>query len=586
MKEEWKIHAKRADFKALSEKYNIDQVAARVMVNRGIEECDMEHFLNPGIKYLNDPHMLKGAMEAANLLKNAIEEGKRIRVIGDYDIDGVTSTYILVSALKKCGADVDFAIPHRIEDGYGMNVSMVEKACIEGVEFIITCDNGIAARDAVQFAKDSGMSVVVTDHHEIPYEMVNEKKEYILPNADVIVNPHQEECNYPFKEICGAVVAWKLVFILYEVFGMDKEAAFEFLDAAAFATIGDVMPLINENRDIVKCGLEAISKTKNNGLKALIAATNTAPDKITSYQIGFILGPCINASGRLETARMAVGLLLENDVKRAAEMASKLVEINAERKAMTLEGTEEAMQLIAEQKLDEDKVLVLYMPKLHESLAGIVAGRVKETFYKPTFVLTDTEDGVKGSGRSIEAYSMFEELTKVKDILTKFGGHPMAAGVSMNKEDVEEFRRRLNDNASLTGDDLTKKVMIDVKMPLSYVSEKLITDLECLEPFGMKNEKPVFAEANVPIKRISYIGKDKKFLKLRLDSGNGREIDALYFGDADSFKECFTNKYSEEEWENIVFGRGSNATMSFLYYPSINEFDGRINLQVIIQGFM
>ncbi len=584
MAENWMLHAKRADFKALSKKYDIDQVACRIMVNRGVKEEDFEEYLNPSRQMLFDGRMLLDAEKTVRLLLEEISLSHKIRVIGDYDIDGVTATYILVTALRNVGASVDYAIPHRIEDGYGLNVRMVEDAVAAGIDCIITCDNGIAARDAIAYGKERGVRMLITDHHQVPFEEIDGQINYILPDADAIVNPHQAACQYPYPDICGAVVAWKIAAILYEEAHASADA-FSFLDVAAIATVGDVMPLQGENRVIVSLGLEAIRQTKNAGLSALIQATKLNRDSISAYHIGFVLGPCINASGRLETASLAVDLLLTEDSGEAIRKAEELVSLNEERKAMTMKGLEDAIRVVEEEGLEKDPVLVVYVPGLHESLAGIVAGRLKEKYYKPTYVLADGDGIVKGSGRSIPAYSMFERLQEVSDLLPKFGGHPMAAGLSISAESVDEFRRRLNENASLTEDDLKRKVMIDIKMPLSYISTDLVQDLARLEPFGNGNEKPVFAESNCKILRASFIGKEKQFLKLSLDIPGEKPMDALYFGDTEAFINTVMDKYSKKAWEDTLLGRGGMIEMAFTYYPQINSYMGRQSLQIVIDSY-
>ncbi|MCR5054090.1 MAG: single-stranded-DNA-specific exonuclease RecJ, partial [Lachnospiraceae bacterium] len=500
--EKWVVMAKKADFNAISEKHHIDPVIARIMVNRDVKEEDMEKYLSPSLDDLYDPHLMKDMDRAVELMTEAIDSGKKIRVVGDYDVDGITSTYILKTAIRRCGGDADHAIPHRIKDGYGINPSMVENAKDAGIDLIITCDNGIAAREAVSRAKELGLTIIVTDHHAIPFEKnegTGEVKE-ILPDADAVVDPHRADCPYPFPDICGAVVAWKFVFALYEKMGIPKEEAFSFLYLAAFATIEDVMELRDENRAIVKEGLKALRNTDNAGMKALIARSGLSGMDITVYHVGFVLGPCFNASGRLDTATLGIDLLEETDAAEAAAKADALINLNEERKAMTTLGDEEALRVIEEKELFPCDVLVVYVPTIHESLAGIVAGHLKEKFYRPTFVITNDEEGnLKGSGRSIPSYSMYEKISECKDLLTKFGGHPMAAGLSLKKENLDEFRKKLNEGAGLKEEDFVRKISIDVPMPMSYPNVEFIRSMAVLEPFGNGNEKPLFAEKDVQI---------------------------------------------------------------------------------------
>ena len=588
VEEKWMVHAKKADFKGLGQKLNVDQVTARVLVNRGIPEDRMENYLHPSLSDLHDPGLLKDVKKTVGLLKNAIEKGEKIRIIGDYDIDGISSTYILHNALKRVGGKADYAIPHRIIDGYGVNPSMVEKAAAEGVRMIITCDNGIAAFSAVDRAKELGLTVIVTDHHEIPYEEVEAEtgkklRREKLPRADAIVNPHQKDCPYPFPGICGAVVAWKLVFVLYEAFGVPEGEAYAFLWNAAFATVGDVMELRDENRAIVKLGLEDLCRTENPGMRALMDRTGLERNGITAYHVGYVLGPCFNASGRLDTAALAIELLEETDHELAAAKAAMLYDLNEERKAMTAEGEGRAFSLIEDNDMEEDPVLILYVPGLHESLAGIVAGHVKERYYRPAFVLTDTEEGMlKGSGRSIPAYPMYDRLHECEEYLTKYGGHPMAAGISLKKEDLSAFREAMMKRAALSPEDLVRKVMIDVPMPLSYISEDLVRELSLLEPFGNGNEKPCFADREVEVIRLSEIGKTKQFFRLTCLMGNGLTMVGLLFSNCDRFRQDLTEKYGETVLQELMNGRRKGVRISFTYYPQINTFRGDVSLQVVI----
>lgn len=584
--EKWMMYAKRADFAALADKFQIDQVLARIMVNRDVvSEQDIYRFLHPSLADLGDERQLKGMERAVSLLHQAIVEGKKIRIIGDYDADGIQSTYILKTALKRCGADVDYAIPDRVEDGYGINASMVRAACDAGMEVILTCDNGIAAVSEIALAVNLGMTVIVTDHHEIPFSMVEGQKKYHLPLAQAIVNPKQPGCGYPFKNICGATVAWKLVLALYETFGIPREEAFVFLENAAFATVTDVMELKGENRSIVALGLKALESTKNIGMAALISRCGLADRQLSAYHIGFVLGPCLNATGRLDSAIKAIELLEAEDAVQAAACAQELQTLNEERKAMTLAGVEQAEELIKSAKMEKDQVLVLYLPTLHESLAGIVAGRIKEKYYRPVFVLTNAREGVKGSGRSIPEYSMYEKLCECGDLLGKFGGHPMAAGLSLEKENIPALRKRLNALAELSTEQLTPKVMIDVPMPLSYVTPKLIGQLDLLEPFGCGNPKPVFAQKEVLVKKIIYIGKQKNFLKLMLETPGTVISEGLYFGDSAAFETFVREEFADGVWDDLLRGMGRPISLAFTYYPQMNEFRGKKQMQIIITGY-
>ncbi|MCR4798745.1 MAG: single-stranded-DNA-specific exonuclease RecJ [Lachnospiraceae bacterium] len=579
----WVVINKRADFKALGTSYGIDPVVARVMINRGVKEEDFGRYLHPSKEDLHDPCLMKDMDRAVSFIADHMNE--KIRVIGDYDVDGINSTYILLSAIRSCGGNVDYRIPRRVEDGYGINPRMVEEAAADGVKIIITCDNGIAAFPAAERAKELGIIMLITDHHQIPFEEVEGEKREHIPEAYAVINPHQKDCPYPFKEICGGMVAWKFMIRLFERFQKPVEEAFSYIENAAFATVGDIMPLQDENRTVVKLGLKAMEHTKNIGLRALLAQTGLQDASLTAYHIGFVLGPCFNATGRLETADMALSLLCATDEGEAIRIASELVAINEERKSMTKRGDEEAVKQLEESGLKNDKVLVLYIPKLHESLCGLVAGHIKEKYNRPTFVLSDGADCVKGSGRSVEAYSMFEKMNACGDLLEKFGGHPMAAGLSIKKENIDAFRRRMNEEANLSESDLTPKEKIDVPMPLSYISMELIEQLNMLEPYGNANEKPVFAEKDVAVKSIRTIGKEGQYLKFVFLSG-GIAMDGLYFGDAETLREALIFAYAKEDWENALNGRENNLRMSLLYEPQINEFRGRKTLQIVVKDFL
>lgn len=562
----WMLQTKKADFTAVAERFHISPVTARIIRNRDvIEENDIERYLHGTVRDLYNPHLLKDMDRAAALIMEKIAAGMNIRIVGDYDIDGVCSTYLLYRGISRCGGKVSFQIPERIRDGYGINESIIEKAKADGVDTIVTCDNGIAALEQIRLAKELGMTVIVTDHHEV---VRSDDGAQILPDADAVVNPKQEDCEYPFKEICGGVVAYKLVQVLYEMAGVSRDEWAGMLEFAAIATVGDVMKLRDENRIIVKWGLKQMQNSRSLGLKALVEACGLDISALTAYHIGFVIGPCLNASGRLQTAKLALELLLCEDEMAAAEMAAELKILNEERKTMTQDGVEEAL-IQVESLYADDSVLVVFLPECHESLAGIIAGRVREAWSRPTFVLTRGEDGVKGSGRSIEAYHMYEALCGVQDLLSKFGGHPMAAGFSLREEDVEEFRRRLNRQADLKPEDFIAKVWIDVAMPLEYISENLVNELKVLEPFGQGNEKPQFAQKNLSIRSSRVLGKNRNAVKLALVTENGLAMDGMLFTEGDRFM---------EELEG-------NRRIDVIYYPDINEYNGNRTLQIVIRDY-
>lgn len=584
--EKWFVAAKRADFKAIAEKFGINQVTARIIRNRDIvgEEAIRE-YLYGGREDLHDPKLLNGTTEAALLLKDKIEQKKKIRIIGDYDIDGVNATYILYRGLQRLGAEVDYEIPDRMKDGYGLNINLIRLAYEEGVDTILTCDNGISALDQIAYAKELGMTVVVTDHHEPLFEEQDGEKVWKLPRADVLIDPKLPRCTYPYKKICGAVVAWKLIQMLYIVFGRKEREADGFLPFAAIATVGDVMDLDGENRIIVKLGLRDLETTQNPGLRALIRAAGLEDAELTSYHIGFVIGPCINASGRLDTAKRSLRLLLCEDAKEANQLAAQLKQLNDERKDLTAKGVEQAVNQIESTSLKEDRVLVVYLPDCHESIAGIIAGRIRERYHKPVFVLTDGQDCVKGSGRSIETYSMFDEMIRCQDLFLKFGGHPMAAGLSLEKENVPVFRRRINELCRLTEEDFVEKVMIDVPMPLDYITEDLIEEFHVLEPFGKGNTKPLFAEKNLKLQKAAVLGKNRNVLKFTMYNQNGTAMEAMYFGDVEQMQEYLAKKYGEEELQKLFLGRANEMYLSVTYYPTVNEFRDRKTLQIVIQNY-
>ena len=564
------VAAKRADFKGIGERFGIDQVTARIIRNRDvIGEKAIEKYLHGSRKDFYSPWLLKDMEKAVAILQEKIENRNRIRIIGDYDIDGVMSTYILLESLRGLGCDVDMMIPNRITDGYGINEHLIEQAWQEGRDTIITCDNGIAAVTQIRKAKDLGMTVIVTDHHEVPFEDLEGERKEILPPADAIVNPKQKACSYPFAGLCGAVVAMKVMEALYEKMAPEVDLVDKMLPFAGIATIGDVMDLQDENRILVKEGLQRLHHTTNLGLQELIRVNNLEPENISPYHIGFILGPCLNASGRLDTAKRALQLLLADSREEAAVLAGDLKNLNESRKEMTAQGLEKAIEQVESTSMMEDTVLVVFLPECHESLAGIIAGRLRERYHKPSFVLTRGEEGVKGSGRSIESYSMYEKLCECKEYLTKFGGHPMAAGLSLEEENVERFRRKLNEQSGLTEEDLVEKVTIDVPMPIHYIRKDLVQELSLLEPFGKGNEKPLFAQKNLWVSQMRVFGKNRNVVKMRLTDENGYPMDGVYFGDGDSFAEEARGKQK----------------IAIVYYPDINVSQGRESLQVIIRHY-
>lgn len=568
--EKWMVYNKKADFQKIGSEFGIDPVIARLIRNRDIQDMkEIRSYLYGTLAEIPSPWKMKDMERAVQILQKKITQKKKIRIIGDYDIDGVTATCILLKGLKRLNANEDTYIPDRVKDGYGMHEQLIDKALEDGIDTILTCDNGIAAAAEIEYAKKEGLTVIVTDHHDIPFRDTEDGRIWIIPKADAVVNPKQNDCLYPNKNICGAVVAWKLIWALYERLGIDSDEIWDFLELAAIATVGDVMDLQGENRIIVKEGLKKLSSTSFEGLKALICVNNLEGAEITAYHVGFVIGPCINASGRLDTAARSLELLLADNMEDAMKLADDLYDLNQSRKAMTEQGKEQAIQSIEENNLGKDRVLVVYLPDCHESLAGIIAGRIREAYNKPVFVLTKGADGVKGSGRSIEAYSMYEELVKCSDLLTQFGGHPMAAGLSMEEKNVELFRRRLNDNCTLTEQDLIPKIMIDVPMPISYLSKKLTEQLKVLEPFGKGNSKPLFAQKNLRAVGIRVLGRNRNVAKMLLIDENGIKMDAVYFGEAQEFVDFVQ----------------AHDTISVTYYPEINVFQGRENLQVVIKNY-
>lgn len=569
----WFITTKRADFEATAKQFHISSVTARIMRNRDLitaEEINL--FLNGTLADLHSPHTMKGIDAAVSIITGAIAAGKKIRIVGDYDIDGICASYILLTGLQKCAADVDVRLPDRIKDGYGINESIIEQAHQDGVQLIVTCDNGIAAFREMEMARVLGMKTVVTDHHEVPYDLTETgDKVYKLPPADAVVDPHQEGCSYPYAGICGAVVAYKLVEALYEIQDPSLDISDGLLEFAAIATVGDVMELLDENRIIVKYGIERIKTTQNVGLRALIDVTQINKDKLSTFDIGFVLGPCINATGRLDTAERALSLFTTTDQTEAVQIANELKDLNDSRKELTKRYQTEAIHQ-AEKMIETDKVLVIYLSDCHESLAGIIAGRIKERYYRPTFVLTGTADGVKGSGRSIEFYHMYEEMSKCRDLFKKYGGHKMAAGLSMKEEQIGEFRKRLNEETTLTEEDMQEKVQIDIPMPITYASKELIKELEVLKPHGIGNPRPLFAEKDVKILSARVFGKNQNVVKLSLENSAGSNLDGIWFGEGSLFMQ--------------EFEKSDHKSISIAYYPTLNVYMGREDVQLNIQHYL
>ncbi len=579
MQERWVIAAKKADFTGIAKKLGVDPVIARILVNRGLTDPEeMKAYLYGSRADLHDPHRLKDADRAARILAGKIRQGARIRIIGDYDADGVLSTYILYRALRRAGARVDTAIPNRMRDGYGLNERLVLQAAEDGIDTILTCDNGIAAAAEVRLAKERGMTVVVTDHHEIPPE---------LPPADAVVNPKQSDCPYPYKGLCGAAVAWKLVQVLYETAGIPADEADGFLEQAGFATVADVMDLTGENRTLVQLALPMLRATKNIGMRALIREKGVQPERLGTYHIGFVLGPCLNAGGRLMTARQSLNLLLCEDEEEAAREARNLSELNESRKKMTEDAVAEALRVIEAEGYDRDAVMVLFLPDCHESLAGLVAGRLRETFHRPVFVVTRGEEGCKGSGRSVEAYSMYEEMSRCAELFTKFGGHPMAAGFSLPEENIDGMRERLNEASTLTEEDRIPKVTIDVPMPIGYISRELIRQLELLEPCGKGNARPVFAEQHpLEIAKLRVVGEKRSVVRMTLQDPAGRQIDAVYFGDTENLRYSLEEKYDIVTADDTIAGRCTHhASLYFTYYPELDTYYREPKIELRITGF-
>lgn len=568
--QKWRVYSKKADFDAIGSRFNIDPVTARIIRNRDVTDMEnVDMYLNGTLDRLRDPMMMKDMDKAVSVIASSIRDNKHIRIIGDYDIDGICSIYILFKGLKICGADVDYEVPDRITDGYGINENLIKQAYEAGVEVIITCDNGIAAASQIDYANELGMTVVITDHHDVPYEETDNGRRYIIPKAAAVVDPKQNDCRYPFKMLCGAGIAYKFIDCMVKEFQTGDSVMPELLQFAAIATVGDIVDLLDENRIIVKEGLKLIANTGNYGLNALMAVTGVSRESINAYHIGFVLGPCLNASGRLDSAKRALKMLVTDDRAEAERHAGELKDLNEERKKLTSEAVDKAVDMVENSSLKDDRVLVIFLPDCHESIAGIVAGRIREKYYKPVIVLTRGEQEAKGSARSIESYNMFEKLSECKDLFTRFGGHPMAAGLSLPEENIPEFRRRINEHCNLSEEDLTETVWIDVPMPLEYINEKLILEFGGLEPFGKANPKPVFADKNISIRNIRAIGKDKQYTRMTIAKDSGIVIDAVGF-------------FPCTELETVY---NKNGRISCTYYPEINEFRDKKQIQVCVTGY-
>ena len=584
--EKWVIAAKRADFNQIGQQFHIDPVIARLIRNRDvIGEDKIREYLSGTVQELPSPWLMKDMEKAVDILEKKISQKAKVRIIGDYDIDGVTSTYILMKGLARIGADVDTYIPDRVADGYGIHAHLIERAETDRIDTIVTCDNGIAAIEEIAYAKEAGMTVLVTDHHEIPFKDVDGERIYMRSEADAIVNPHQKTCTFPYKDLCGAGVAWAVIVALYEKNNIEQREVEDLLEFVAFATVGDIMSLTGLNRILVKEGLKRIHHTTNIGMRALVSQCGLLPEQIDTYHFGFVLGPCINAAGRLDTARRALRLFISESPEEAAEIADELVVLNEERKEMTRQGVEEAKQLVEEGGYEKDPVLILYLPDVHESIAGIIAGRIRECYYRPTFILTKAEDGVKGSGRSTEEYSMYEQMCKCSNLLTKFGGHPMAAGLSLPEENVELFRKQMNENCPFRAEEIVQTIHIDVPMPVDYVTNALVEEFSILAPFGKDNPKPVFADRNLKISRMWVIGKNQNVLRMTLVSEQGRPLSAIYFGDIEAMRTYLVEQYGTQEVEKAFHGRENNMQISIVYSPKINTYKDSETLQFEIQYY-
>lgn len=583
--EKWMVRNVKFNTAKLAEDLGVSEVVAKLLVNRDIYKLDTaKEFLDSSIDNLYNGLDMLGMSGAVELMKNSINNNEKILIVGDYDVDGVISTYVLYTAISKCGGNVSFHIPDRIKEGYGINESIIRKASDDNVDIIITCDNGIAAIEQVKLAKELGLKVIITDHHDVPFIEENEERKYVVPDADFVINPKQENCNYKFDKICGAGVAYKFIECLYEEFNISKEELYDLLQYVAIATVCDVVDLTSENRIIVKEGLKRINNTSNIGLRALFKETGLEEKIITVYTLGFVIGPSINASGRLEQAEWALKMLLSDNEIEAKELAEKLNDLNKERQELTKEGLEEAIEIIEKNNMTKDKVLVVYLEDVHESIAGIIAGRVREKYNLPTIILTKAHDGAKGSGRSIEEYNMFEELLKCKDLLGKFGGHPMAAGMSIPNENIDEFRNRLNNVTTLTDEDIIPKVSIDMGLSLSQINYELIDQISLLEPYGKANPKPTFGMKKLKVVEARILGKNRNVLKLKLTDGR-LYIEGIYFGDIEGFEESIKLELGEDEYNKVFSGASNNLYLDIICMPDINEFNGNKKVQLVISNY-
>ena len=590
--EKWMMVAKKADFNRISQIFHVSPVLARIMVNRGIKtDKEIQNYLYGNLDDLNDPATMKDLKKGVDMVSDFIRSNQEICIASDFDVDGVFAGYILWRGIRRCGGQAYVEAPDRVMEGYGLNERIVQYAKERGAACILTCDNGIAALEPIRLAKSLGLKVIVTDHHEVIYRTEmdtdgNEKRIYDLPCADAIIDPKQADCAYPFKGLCGAGVAYKFIELLYQFFGISKEELYELVPFAAIATVADVMDLVDENRILVKYGLEGLSRTKHLGLQAIMRHSGLNKDAVTAYHIGFVIGPCFNAAGRLDTADMAIRLLQTDDINTAERLASELVELNQSRKEMTMLGYERAVRMIDEEKLNESAVMVLCLEGCHESLVGIIAGRIKEKYNRPVIVGVETEHGIKASGRSIEAYNMYEKLNSCRELFIRFGGHAMAAGMTFKKENLQVLRETLNAQSGLTKEDLTRVIHIDVPMPLDYISEGFVKELEMLEPFGKANAKPVFAERHFQILRATILGKNQNVLKMQVRNDNGVKMEALYFGDIAAFDAYVEKMYGTDARNRMYAGLTNPVDLAFTYYPSVNSYMGRQTLQIIVQNFL
>ena len=587
-KERWRLYAKKADFAAISKAYGINQVTARIMRNRGVEtKEEIESYLKGDLDYLSDPALMKDADKAASLLEAAIANNELIAISSDFDNDGIFSGLLLKEAIIELGGRAAIFTPNRVMEGYGVNSRIVEEANAKGASVLLTCDNGIAAFEAIEEAKKLGMTVIVTDHHEVPFEEHDGKKTYLLPKADAIVDPKQEDCAYPFKSLCGTGVAYQLMTLLFRRMKRTMSRQEIFLQYTAIATVADVMELVGENRILVRKGLSYLNHTNHIGLRALMEVCGITPEQVHAYHIGFILGPCFNAAGRLDTIVHALALLESKEYDQALALAGELWAMNEERKELTRVGTERAVELIEHATWKDEHVYLVYIKDCHESVAGIIAGRLRERYYRPVLVFTDaSEEGqIKASGRSIDDYDMFTELSAFRSLFLRFGGHKMAAGLTMEKKNLETLRDGLNARCTLTQTQLMPLVMIDAAMPLGYISEEVIADLEKLEPFGRANEKPLFAQQHLSVLRLSRIGKNRNVVKMSVMGPEGIIMDALYFGDTDVFFDFLEEEYGRDNVAAALRGMRNTIDIGVTYYPQINQFQGKRSLQIVIQNY-